>query len=189
MPASGIRGTHEIPLGSHLCLFYRRPDEFLQVTASFLKAGLTENEFCIWVLPPPLTIPLALDELRHHGLNGRVLQAAAQLQILSAKDCWFSHGAFDVADSLWRLIALSPMARKLGFSSVRAVGGPGPFLTEASRRTFMVYEHQATDLIAEYPFIALCCYDSTACLQTDMFDVMNAHPNALLRTYSGWFNI
>lgn len=53
MPASGVRGTHDIPLGSHLCLFYRRPKEFLQVTASFLRAGLTENELCVWVLPPP----------------------------------------------------------------------------------------------------------------------------------------
>lgn len=189
MPASGIRGTHEISLGSHLCLFYRRPNEFLHVTASFLKAGLAENEFCVWVLPPPLTVSLALDELLHHGLNGRGLQAAEQLQILSAKDCWFSDGTLDVAGSLNRLTALPPKAHKLGYSSVRAVGGPGPFRSETSRRAFMVYEHQATDLIAEHPFIALCCYDSTECLQTDMFDVMNAHPNALLRTYSGWFNI
>ena len=39
MPASGIRGTHDILLGSHLCLFYRRLQEILHVTAAFLKAG------------------------------------------------------------------------------------------------------------------------------------------------------
>ena len=70
MPASGIRGTHDIPLGSHLCLFYRRPQEFLHVTASFLKTGLAEHELCVWILPPPLTIPLALLQLSHLGLNG-----------------------------------------------------------------------------------------------------------------------
>lgn len=70
MPPNGIRGTHDIPWGSHVCLFYRRPTEFLQVTAGFLQAGLAEHELCVWVLPPPLTIPLALQELSHHGFNG-----------------------------------------------------------------------------------------------------------------------
>lgn len=70
MPVSGIRGAHNIRLGSHLCLFYRRPQEYLQVTASFLKAGIVKNEFCVWVLPPPLTIAFALDELLYCGLNG-----------------------------------------------------------------------------------------------------------------------
>ena len=41
MPASGVPGIHAIPLGSHLCVFYRSHKEFLRVTASFLSAGLS----------------------------------------------------------------------------------------------------------------------------------------------------
>ena len=120
MPASGIRGTHHIPLGSHLCLFYRDPLEFLQVTASFLTAGLAEQELCIWVLPPPLTLPLALNELAYHGVNGPRLQATQQLQITSAQD-WFSGGTFNAEDSFNQLAALPTLARQLGYASVRAV--------------------------------------------------------------------
>lgn len=186
MPTSGIRGTHDIPLGSHLCLFYRQPKEFLQVTASFLRAGVDEHDLCVWVLPPPLTIPLALKELSHHGLNGRALQATEQLQIVTAKDCWFSSGAFDVDQSLSRLTALPPLARRLGYSSVRTVGGPGPFISEECRQAFMLYERLATEVIAEYPLIMLCGYASIQCFATDMFDIMRAHPRALLRTHAGW---
>jgi hypothetical protein len=121
MPASGFPGTHDFSLGSHFCLFYRRPTEFLQVTASFLKAGLTADELCVWVLPPPLTIPLALNELSHHGLNGPVLQGRKQLQISSAQN-WLSGSAFSVEDSLSRLATLPPLARQLGYLSVRAAG-------------------------------------------------------------------
>jgi len=188
MPACGIRGTHDIPLGSHLCLFYRQPKEFLQVTASFLKAGLAEDELCVWILPPPLTIPLALHELSYHGLNGPVLQATKQLQIASAQD-WFSGDTFNVEGSLSRLSALPPLARQLGYSSVRAVGGPGPFVSETCRQAFMCYERHATPIIAELPFIGLCCYVTTDCLATDMFDIMNAHPRALIRTHTGWTSI
>ena len=188
MPASGIRGTHDIPLGSHLCLFYRRAQEFLHVTASFLKTGLAEHELCVWILPPPLTIPLALLQLSHLGLNGPVLQATKQLQLMSAQD-WFSGGAFNVEGALGRLAALPLLARQLGYVSVRAVGGPGQFVSEGCRQSFMCYERHATPIIAELPFIGLCCYTTTECLATDMFDIMSAHPRALLRTHAGWASI
>jgi len=124
MPTSGIRGTHDIPLGSHLCMFYRQPTELLQRPAAFMSAGLAEDELRLWILPVPLTIPLALDELSTHGLNGPVMLAAEQLHISSAKD-WYGDSAFDVDHSLARLAALPPRARQLGYVSVRAAGGPG----------------------------------------------------------------
>jgi hypothetical protein len=188
MPVSGIRGTHDIAFGSHLCLFYRRPREFLQVTASFLHAGLKNGEFCIWVLPPPITIPQALDALAHHHLNGVALQAAYQLQVVASED-WYSDGAFNVDTSLDQLAALPSIARELGYTSVRAVGGPGPFATETLRQAFMRYEHRATEVIAGQPFIGLCCYASPDCMETDMYDIMSAHPQALLWTASGWLCI
>lgn len=188
MPASGIRGTHDILLGSHLCLFYRRPQEFLHVTAAFLKAGLLDHELCVWVLPLPLTIPIALNELSSLGLNGPALQASKQLQLASAQD-WFSYGTFDVKGSLKRLAALPALSHQLGYGSVRGAGGPGQFPSEAHRQSFMRYERQATAVIAQLPFIGLCCYASSDCLETDMFDIMSAHPKALLRTHSGWMGI
>ncbi|UVT19021.1 MAG: MEDS domain-containing protein [Nitrospira sp.] len=189
MPVSGIRGAHNIRLGSHLCLFYRRPQEYLQVTASFLKAGIVKNEFCVWVLPPPLTIAFALDELLYCGLNGPRLQATKQLKIMSAEDCWFSNGALDMGRSRSRLAALPSMARHLGYERVRLAGGPGPFTSEEGRQAFMTYERRATAVIAESPVIALCGYASTECVETAMFDIMSAHPQALLRTHAGWVNI
>lgn len=190
MPASGLRGVHDIPLGSHLCTFYRQPKEFLRVTASFLKAGLTDHELCVWILPPPITVKQAIDELSQHGLDGPGLQATKQLQVLSAHDCWYSTSTFDVDGALSRLASLSAMARRLGYASVRAAGGPGQFLSEGRRQAFMSYEHQATDIIAKHPCIGLCCYLSAQGLTTtDMFDIMSTHPKALLRTHDGWASV
>lgn len=97
MPASGIHGAHDIPLGSHLCLFYRRPQEFLQVTASFLKAGLAAHELCVWVLPPPLILPIALAELSRHGLDGAELQAMQRFRSRLHRT------GFPTAPSMWRI--------------------------------------------------------------------------------------
>jgi hypothetical protein len=53
----------------------------------------------------------------------------------------------------------------------------------------MRYEHQASTLIAAFPMIALCCYASIQSLDTDMFDIMRAHPRALVQTHAGWASI
>ena len=188
MRFSGIRGIHDIPLGSHLCLFYRSANQFLRVTASFVKAGLADHEMCVWILPPPLTTSLALNELLHHGLDGPSLQATKQLQVVSATD-WYVNGAFDVDHSLNQLSTLPAVAHQLGFASVRAVGGPGPFLSEKSRQAFMRYEQRVTETVADSPFIGLCCYASSNCVATDMFDIMSAHPRAFLHTPAGWTSI
>lgn len=91
--------------------------------------------------------------------------------------------------SLDQLSALPALAHHFGYASVRAVGGPGPFLSQAFRQSFMRYEQHVTEIIATLPIIGLCCYASSECLQTDMFNIMSAHPGALVRTYTGWASI
>ncbi|UVT17431.1 MAG: MEDS domain-containing protein [Nitrospira sp.] len=158
------------------------------VAAAFLSAGLAKEESCLWILPPPLTISSALDELAHHGLDGSALLAAEQLHISSA-EYRYGDGTFDVDDSLDRLAALPARARQLGYVSVRAAGGPKPFTSIESRQAFMRYEHQATTIIAASPMIALCCQASIQSLEADTFKIMRAHPQTLLRTHTGWAGI
>ncbi len=190
MSASGLRGIHDIPLGSHLCTFYRQPKELLRLSASFLTTGLLNHELCVWILPPSLTLESAVQEFSQHGVDGIQLQATEQLQILSAQDCYFSTSLFDGEGALKWLMSLCALARQLGYRSVRIAGGPGPFLSEGTRRAFMRYEQHATEVIARHPCIALCCYPSPNCLPaTDLFDIMSAHPKALLRTHDGWASI
>jgi hypothetical protein len=135
-----------------------------------------------------MSILVALDELSNHGLNGPALQATTQLQISSTGD-WYGDSAFDIDHSLKRLAALPPRASQLGYAGVRVVGGPGPFTSIELRQAFMRYEHQASTLIAASPMIALCCYASIQSLETDMIDIMRAHPQALVRTQAGWASI
>jgi len=137
------------------------------------------------VLPPPVTIPLAFSALLRHGLNGPMLQASQQLQIISAQE-WYSSGSFDVQESLHRLEALPVFARKCGYARVRAAGGPGKFVSEPSRQAFLRYERHVTPLLKALPLVGLCCYASSECVATDMFDIMSAHPQTLIRTQAGW---
>ncbi|MDD5669384.1 MAG: MEDS domain-containing protein, partial [Candidatus Omnitrophica bacterium] len=46
---SGIDFIGTCAWGTHLCLLYRTKQEFLEISVPFLKAGLENNELCIWL--------------------------------------------------------------------------------------------------------------------------------------------
>ena len=64
MPRLGLIDRTPISWGSHLCTFYRSARELHQVVSSYVGAGLEDQESCVWVLPPSLTISNAVTELR-----------------------------------------------------------------------------------------------------------------------------
>jgi hypothetical protein len=50
---SGIDILGKIPWGSHFCHFYDTKQDLLDFLVPFFKAGLENNEFCLWVISMP----------------------------------------------------------------------------------------------------------------------------------------
>src|SRR5271165_3801768 len=61
---SGINVVGDRPWGTHFCNFYESKKDLLDMLLSFFKAGLEDNEFCMWVLSEPLSEQEAWDGLR-----------------------------------------------------------------------------------------------------------------------------
>src|SRR6202030_4537944 len=60
MPATEMRKTGvdvvgDVPWGTHFCLFYETRADLLETVVSYCKAGLENQEFCLWVVAEPLT--------------------------------------------------------------------------------------------------------------------------------------
>jgi len=49
--------------GTHFCYFYETRQDLLDALVLFFKAGLENNEFCLWVVSQPLTVEEAKDAL------------------------------------------------------------------------------------------------------------------------------
>src|SRR5246127_1798226 len=50
MRRSGISAVGDRPWGTHFCNFYESREDLLDMLLSYFKAGLEENEFCVWVV-------------------------------------------------------------------------------------------------------------------------------------------
>ncbi len=82
--STGIEPAGLVPWGTHMCLFYRTRGELSEALAAYFKAGLLNNECCVWITSDPLAkadARLALDrlfpeqeqcELKHYRRLGQI---------------------------------------------------------------------------------------------------------------------
>jgi hypothetical protein len=49
MRKTGVDVVGDVPWGTHFCLFYETRADLLETVASYCKAGLENQEFCLWV--------------------------------------------------------------------------------------------------------------------------------------------
>ena len=47
----GVDIAAEAPWGSHFAYFYERNEDLFKISIPFLRAGLENNEYCLWVTP------------------------------------------------------------------------------------------------------------------------------------------
>ena len=51
---SGIDIIGDIPWGTHFCQFYQTKEDLMDILIPYFKAGLENNEFCLWVVSDQL---------------------------------------------------------------------------------------------------------------------------------------
>ena len=53
---TGIDIIGDAPWGTHLCQFYQTKKDLIDILVPYFKAGLENNEFCMWITSEPLKV-------------------------------------------------------------------------------------------------------------------------------------
>lgn len=53
---TGIEYIDDIPWGTHICGFYQTKNDLISMLVPYLRAGLENNEYCIWVTSDPISL-------------------------------------------------------------------------------------------------------------------------------------
>ena len=61
---SGIEAVGSVQWGAHFCQFYENADDLVDTLVPFFKAGLDDNQRCMWVTANPLRADDATSALR-----------------------------------------------------------------------------------------------------------------------------
>lgn len=83
----GIPGTSTVHWGEHLCAFFYTKTDLLNLVVPYIKAGLEDNEFCLWITEEGMEQPAieALEQVLPHASQ---YVSRGQLEILPASK-WY----------------------------------------------------------------------------------------------------
>ncbi len=185
MRKTGIDIIGDAPWGTHFCQFYRGRQDLTSILVPYFKAGLENNEFCMWVTSAPLTDRQAKSSLRRAMPGFDNYLAKGQIEVMPYSEWYVKDGAFDMDRVLngWMVKLEEALAR--GFDGLRLTGNTA-WLEKGNWRDFADYEEAVNSVIGKHPMMALCTYSLEKCTGTEILDVLRNHQFALIRTETGW---
>lgn len=182
---AGISVVGELPWSTHFCHFYETKQDLLDILIPYFKAGLENNEFCMWVVFDPLNENEANSALLRAAPEAQRWLAEGALEIVPHSDWYLKDGVFDVERVVagWKEKLAQALHR--GYDGIR-VNGNEAWLTEKDWRNFLEYERRLNEVIANQQMIVLCTYPLALSRAAEIFDVARCHEFAIARRHGRW---
>lgn len=182
----GIPGIDRAAWGDHICVFFYSKAELLRLTIPYIKAGLEDDEFCMWITGKPVNEVEAFRALEQVLPNAADYLAQKQLEIIPHTQWYLPSGVFDADMVLHNWVSKARYAEVKGFAGIRITGNPFWLRTEQDWSQFGRYEKAVTNAIRDEHFIALCTYPGHIGRLDEVHRVLSAHRSALFARNDQW---
>ncbi|WP_439482199.1 MEDS domain-containing protein [Cyclobacterium plantarum] len=182
---SGIEILGDLAWGSHFCNFFESKEDLLQILVPYFKAGLINNEFCLWITSDPITVEIAYEALRNEVPNFKQYEKKEQIIILPHVDWYLKDKKFmpDIVINGWYQKLKESL--KKGFDGMR-VSGNEAWLERDVWKNFIEYERNLNNSLKDQRMIVLCTYPVDKCDAHAVFDVSQVHEMALIKRGGNW---
>lgn len=182
---TGMHIIGDVQWGTHFCQFYQTKEDLIDILIPYFKAGLTDNEFCMWVVSDFLTLDEAIEEMRKAVPGFDLYLANGQMVIILHNEWYLSDAFFDPQRILdgWR--DKYSFALTNGYDGIR-VAGDTDWLEKKDWRDFCGYEQKANSIIGSHKMIALCAYCLDKCGPAEAVDIVANHKFAIIRLDGTW---
>src|SRR5208283_723007 len=97
---SGIDVIGDIPWGTHFCQFYQTKPDLMDILVPYFKAGLENNEFCLWLTSQSVEVDEAKKALRKAILDFDTYLENGQIEFISYMQWYLIEGSFDSTSTL-----------------------------------------------------------------------------------------
>jgi len=185
---TGIDIIGNIPWGTHFCQFYQTREDLIDILVPYFKAGLGNNEFCMWVTSEPLKVEDAKRSLRKAEKNLDGYIEKGQMEILDYSQWYTKTGKFDADRVLKGWSEKEKQAIEKGFDGLRFTGNTF-WLEKRDWKSFADYEAVVNNVIMEYRMLAICSYSLDKCQVYEVIDVVNNHQFALIKKQDKWVSL
>jgi PAS domain S-box-containing protein len=182
---SGIDIIEDVSWGTHFCQFYQTMEDLIDILVPYFKAGVENNEFCMWVTSKPLEVETAKEALRKAVPDIDVYLENGQLEIISYDHWYVIDSAFDSDRVLNGWVEKLNKALANGYDGLRLTGNTF-WLEKEDWNDFVDYEKEVDRVLGSYQMIALCTYNLDRCNATEIIDVIVNHQFAVIKKNGKW---
>ncbi len=183
---SGIALIGDMPWGTHFCQFYKTKKDLLDILVPYFRAGLENNELCIWVTSDFLTREDALRAMRKGMPGFREFLSKRQVEIFPYTDWYLKGGSFDLKRTLNMWMEKHNEALSRGFDGMRVSGNPYWIDNKKDWDDFTCYESAINNVIGGTKLLVLCTYSLKKCGVAEIMDVVRNHEFALAMNRGTW---
>ncbi|MGA9141147.1 MAG: MEDS domain-containing protein, partial [Methanocella sp.] len=141
---SGIDVIGRVPWGTHFSLFYQTKQDLIDVLVPYFKAGLKNNEFCMWITAESLNAGEVKAYMAEAMPDFNVYFEKGQIEIIPYTEWYTINGGFDPEGVLTGWIEKLRKAGERGFRGLRATGDV-PWLETGGWKDFLDYEQNVND--------------------------------------------
>jgi PAS domain S-box-containing protein len=182
---TGIDVIGDVPWATHFCQFYQTKEDLLDILVPYFKAGLENNEFCMWITAEPLNEEEAKAGMVKAMPDFPRYLAKGQIQILPHDEWYLKDGIFDLQRVLDGWVDKLNWAVAKGYAGMRVTGNTA-WLERNGWKDFTEYEAEINNVIGKYRMLALCTYWLDKCGASEVIDVVDNHQFALLKKRGRW---
>ena len=182
---SGIDTVGEVPWGTHFCQFYQTKEDLMDILVPYFKAGLENNELCIWITSQPLEVEEAKTSMITAGPDFDVYLEKGQIEIIPYTSGFLKKGIFDLDRVVNSWVEKINQALARGYDGLR-VAGDNRWLEKEGWNEFIDYENKVDVVLDKHHVIALCPYYLDMCSTVEIIDVVSSHQFALIKRDGKW---
>jgi DNA-binding CsgD family transcriptional regulator len=183
---TGLNILTNLVWGTHFCVFHETKQDLFDILIPYFKAGLTNNEFCFWVLTEPLTVEEALDALRSRIPDFDHYLAQGSMELVNRDELFFQAGKLlNLQTIIGRFKDKCRRALSGGYVGTRIGGSPAWLLMKDPQR-FRKFERQVEQLVAGERVIALCSFPTRGSTAEDILTAARVHQFTMERRRGAW---
>ncbi len=182
---TGLNIIGDVTWGTHFCQFYQTKADLIDILVPYFKAGLENNEFCMWITAEPLNAEEAKEAMRGAMPGFDRYLKSGQIEILPYTEWYLKDGACNLQGVLNAWIDKLNQALTKGYDGMRVTGNTA-WLEKKDWRNSTDYEEAINNVIGEYQMMVICTYSLDRCGASEVIDVISNHQFALVRREGRW---
>jgi hypothetical protein len=160
-------------------MLYQDQRQLVEVVARYIRAGLEDGEYCVWILGAPVSHMEALEALERLLVTTDLYLEQGQLELVSYTDWYLPGGRFDPQRVIHEGLARYNYSRSMRFAGMRVTGNPMWLVSLEQWAQFSQYEQQVHEAIKNDRILALCTYAGAHCNGNNLLQVLDTHGYAL----------